>query len=261
MSAVIRNVCASSHLKFLAPALEESCLSGCSRSRILGSRRASGIPIAGRRKSCLSQRERGRSCRLRLRGRRWRHRRHGLAATEVTVGLYVSDSIMGGMAAPPVRVAPDRPRRRGAVLAVNRSVLDADPIQSKLPTSRTGRASRTRSEPNRSRNRPFDPVVLCIFGRIGPFDATSSGGAMPTTTQLCVCPHRSLTGALFRNHIDLLDMMSLLWRCVHLRARRAFGRQSLVYGAFVHSMPSAHTCSTRPHSQAAATSGKNPCPC
>lgn len=28
---------------------------------------------------------------------------------------------------------------------------------------------------------------------------------MPTTTQLCVCPHRSLTGALFRNHIDLLD--------------------------------------------------------
>lgn len=33
---------------------------------------------------------------------------------------------------------------------------------------------------------------------------------MPSTTQLCVCPHRSLTGALFRNHIDLLDMMSLL---------------------------------------------------
>lgn len=57
------------------------------------------------------------------------------------------------MAAPPVRVAPDRRRRRGAVLAVNRSDLDADPIQSKLPTSRTGRASRTRSEPNRSRNR------------------------------------------------------------------------------------------------------------
>lgn len=168
---------------------------------------------------------------------------------------------MGGMAAPPVQVAPDRRRRRGAVLAVNRSDLDADPIQSKLATSRTGRASRTRSEPNRSRNRPFDPVVLCIFGRIGPSGATSSGGAMPTTTQLCVCPHRSLTGALFRNHIDLLDMMSLLWRCVHLRARRAFGRQSLVYGAFVHSMPSPHTCSTRPHSQAAATSGKNPCPC
>lgn len=34
-----------------------------------------------------------------------------------------------------------------------------------------------------------------------------------------------------------------------------------LYEAFVHSMPSHHTCSTRPHSQAAATSGKNPCPC
>ena len=117
----------------------------------------------------------------------WHTNRRNQEVLEVTVGLDVSDSIMGGMAAPPVRVAPDRRRRRGAVLAVNRCDLDADSIQSKLPTSRTGRASRTRSEPNRSRNRPFDPVVLCIFGRIGPFDATSSGGAMPTTTQLCVC--------------------------------------------------------------------------
>lgn len=69
---------------------------------------------------------------------------------------------MGGMAAPPVRVAPDRRRRRGAVLAVNRTDLDADPIQSKLPTSRTGRASRKRSEPNRSRNR-HSILSSCAF--------------------------------------------------------------------------------------------------